>query len=591
MTPSQHDDGLQRILEAAAGNGLDAFLDAVLEEGLRAVGATQGSLMLRNMRSDILEIIQQRGPLYDPKRKHRRFKVGEGIAGRAAEECKPYLIHDVTLAPHFIPARGELNFRSLMAVPITREGRAIGVICADSPEAQKFDERHIETLSRLAQTFGVAIEHLAVDTFISHVRRLKQLESLHEVGQELSRLTFESSAQLPKLLEQIAKDAERVLEADLVTLYQYYEQNDRFEAPPTRSGDFNHPEWMIARVHSGDAPDRIVKMGIPHYSKTALTDKIMRAGEIVPAGDRLPERPSFVDREKVVSSAGIPLRAGQETVGVMFINYRTQHAFLDEEKYVIETFAAYAALAIQGARRFREALRLREEALRQSSGSVAHRLRNILPVISGRIDRTLRRGHLTGQGIAWCREALKETHRAQRIVGDFLTFSRAEVFERPNILSAAQLGQKLGDITRQNLTQADAKVDLHVDPNLPFVRVNLDRLGDDFANFVRDSERHKPSGLCITVVCELAVDADIQRVGLRSGSPYVKLIYADNGPGVAPEFKQRIFEAFYATAGGTGLGLAMAKHNAKIHDGDLVECGKLGQGIQFELYILATKVL
>jgi signal transduction histidine kinase len=165
------------------------------------------------------------------------------------------------------------------------------------------------------------------------------------------------------------------------------------------------------------------------------------------------------------------------------------------------------------------------------------------------------------------------------------------VFERPDILSGAQLGQKLGDITRQNLTQADAKVDLHVDPGLPFVRVNLDRLGDDFANFVRDSERHTPLRLCITVACELAIEADIQRVGLWSGSPYVKLIYADNGPGVAPELKQRIFEAFYTTAGGNGLGLAMAKHNAKIHGGDLVECGQPGQGVQFELYILAAKPL
>lgn len=589
MTPSQDHDELPRSLEASAGAGLDTFLDAVLEEGLRAVGATQGSLMLCNMRWGFLEVIKRRGPLYDPKKKYRRFSIGEGIAGWVAKECKPYLSHNVVQDARFLPPRGERNFLSLLAVPITREGRAIGVICADSPEANKFNERHIETLGRLAQTIGVAIEQLAVDTYISHTRGLKQLESLHEVGQELSRFTFESPGELPKLLEQIAKDAERVLEVDLVTLYQYYEQRDRFEAPPTRSGDFKHPEWMVAPVHPGDAPDRIVKMGKPHYSETASTDKIMRAGEIALAGDGLPERPSFVDREGVVSSAGLPLRAAQETVGVMFINYRIPRSFLEEDKSVIETFAAYAALAIQGARRFQEAVRLREETLRQSSGNVAHRLRNILPVISGRIDRTLKRDLVTGQGIEWCREALQETRRAQRIVGDFLAFSRAEVFERPDVISGTTLGQRLGDIARQNLTQTGATVAMRVTPDLPLVRVNLDRLGDDFANFVRDSERHNPSELCIAIACELATEADIQRVGLQRGGSYVKLIYTDNGPGVASESKQRIFEAFYTSAGGSGLGLAMARHNAKVHGGTLIESGQPGQGVQFELYILAQR--
>jgi signal transduction histidine kinase len=591
MNQSIDDHEPEKALSVAEGDDLDSFLDSVLEEGLRAVGTDQGSLMLLNSREAILEIIKRRGPLFDPKKRHRRFKVGEGIAGWVAQQCQAYLSPDVTREGEFKPPLGELNFRSLLVVPITRERRAIGVICADSPEVNKFSESHKETLSRLAQNVGVAIEQLAVDTFISHTKQLKQLESLHEVGRELSLLTFESQEELPRLLEEIAKDAERVLEADLVTLYQYHEQNDRFETPPTLSGKFNHPEWMIATIQHGDAPDRIVKTSETHYSMIAGTDSIMRAGEVVPAGGGLPERPSFVDREGVESSAGIPLIASQEIVGVMFVNYRSRHPFSEDEKHVIEIFAAYAALAIQGARRFREAIRARQEALQQSSRMVAHRLRNVLPVISGRIQRTLEHKMAAGDGIEWLRVALDETRRAQRIVRDFERFSRSEVFECPDLLTGAELMRKLGEIARQSLAQDGAEVEVISTPDLPILIVNLDRLSDVIANFVGDSERHKPSDLRITISGQLASESDVQIAGLKSENVYLKLIYTDNGPGIPSGSKQRIFEPFYTTRGGSGLGLAIAGHNARIHGGTLIERGQVGQGVRFELFLPATQII
>ena len=64
---------------------LDAYLDSVLEDALRVVGATEGSLMLLSPRENTLEIVKRRGPPYDPKRKHRRFRVGVGVAGRPSQ--------------------------------------------------------------------------------------------------------------------------------------------------------------------------------------------------------------------------------------------------------------------------------------------------------------------------------------------------------------------------------------------------------------------------------------------------------------------------------------------------------------------------
>jgi signal transduction histidine kinase len=539
--------------------------------------------MLHNAREGILEIVERRGPEYDRKRKHRRFKVGEGIAGWAAAHCKPYLSPDVNQEQLFKEPVGDLNFKSLLAVPILRENGAIGVICADSPEFSNFSVSHIEVLSMLAREVADKIEQLAVDTFISYKKRLKQLEALHEVGQEMSRPIFESPEELTKLLEHIAKAAERVLEADLVTLYQYDEQSKKFKTPPTLSGKFCHPEWMVAPVNPGDAPYLIVKERKPLYSEEAPTDKVMRAREFVPAGGGLPERPSFVSREGVCSSAGIPLLAGLETVGAMFINYREVHPFPEEEKNVIETFAAYAALAIQGARRLRGVIHARQEALQKSSRMVAHRLRNILPFISDRIERIMTRSTPDHDCHGWCQAALVETRHAQKIVRDFEKFSRAETFERPDILSGNELARKVSVVIQQNLTNGSFQ--MIPPPELPLVKVNFDRLSDDFLNFVRDSERHTVGDLRVTLSAEIATPTDIERTGLVAGKSYVKVRYRDNGPGIATGYKKTVFEPFYTSADGTGLGLSIAIQTAKVHEGALIECGQEGGGVCFEFYL------
>ncbi|MCI0563871.1 MAG: HAMP domain-containing histidine kinase, partial [Nitrososphaera sp.] len=198
---------------------------------------------------------------------------------------------------------------------------------------------------------------------------------------------------------------------------------------------------------------------------------------------------------------------------------------------------------------------------------------------------------VAGKEIEWCRVALEETRRAQKIVRDFDIFSRAEAFERPDLLSGTELAQKLGEAVKQGLTRANTKIEVCVDPNLPLVKVNLDRLSDDFANFVRDSECHRPAGLCITITCELVNEPDQQLAELQIGNTYLKLSYTDNGPGIPPGSKQRVFEPFYTTTGGSGLGLAIAKHDAHVHGGTLVECGQPGKGVQFDLYLPIMKAI
>jgi signal transduction histidine kinase len=67
---------------------------------------------------------------------------------------------------------------------------------------------------------------------------------------------------------------------------------------------------------------------------------------------------------------------------------------------------------------------------------------------------------------------------------------------------------------------------------------------------------------------------------------YALIHFRDNGPGVQPTHKNKIFELFYSNRDhGTGIGLALIRRIIEGHGGAIFETGTLGQGVDFEIYL------
>jgi two-component system phosphate regulon sensor histidine kinase PhoR len=82
------------------------------------------------------------------------------------------------------------------------------------------------------------------------------------------------------------------------------------------------------------------------------------------------------------------------------------------------------------------------------------------------------------------------------------------------------------------------------------------------------------------------------RVTLQRNEPYARLIVCDNGIGIAPEDRHRIFDEFFRvrseqTAGiaGTGLGLSLVEHLVNLHQGRITVQSTPGQGSIFTIEI------
>jgi len=248
---------------------------------------------------------------------------------------------------------------------------------------------------------------------------LMVLEKILSVGQSLT-----SVRDLDSLLLKISESAASILEADATVLYEYREDTDDIRIPPVTFGEFQRPEALKSRSyqvpHRESAVFKMLKRNRPFYAPDAVRDW----------GDFLkiepgPEAENFIYREKIVSSAAVPLTSGAKIVGVLFLNYRSPHSFSREEKKAINLFAIQAAIAIQNAHLLDDAVRriqdlqVLNEVAQKMSGKL--NTRDLLSFIASQIVAKLKCTHCSiffpeiEGGITWLVPQVIRGERSEQI--------------------------------------------------------------------------------------------------------------------------------------------------------------------------------
>ncbi len=223
------------------------------------------------------------------------------------------------------------GIHSSIGFPLSAGRDIVGVLYVNYQQPHAFDQDELQSIGRLAQYAGTAIQRANV---------YDEIQALHQAGHALASQT-EMRAVLTKLVEY----GHAILGADLITIFPYQAATNEFELPPVASGEALEPDKRIpTRVASDDTVRRIVKLKGAHFSQDAQTDRLL-----VGSAPNL-WKSRFVSRERIASAAAMPLRANGEVVGALFFNYRTKQRFGSHQRMLIETFATYAATAIQRAR-------------------------------------------------------------------------------------------------------------------------------------------------------------------------------------------------------------------------------------------------
>ena len=126
------------------------------------------SIMLINEKKELtLKATQSMSNVYNKK---PPLKIGEGVAGRVAEENKPLAVYDISKEAEykFKDIAAKEGLRSLLSVPLAVKGRVIGVLNNYTSHPHKFTKDEIDVLAAVASQAAIVIENaeLMVKTMV-----------------------------------------------------------------------------------------------------------------------------------------------------------------------------------------------------------------------------------------------------------------------------------------------------------------------------------------------------------------------------------------------------------------------------------------
>jgi two-component system sensor histidine kinase BaeS len=162
---------------------------------------------------------------------------------------------------------------------------------------------------------------------------------------------------------------------------------------------------------------------------------------------------------------------------------------------------------------------------------------------------------------ATLRGVLDETNMLARLLEDLRTLALAESGALQIKKEPTDLSQFLHEVTSVFQSQAAAggvTLAVDVDSSLPMVEVDPPRMRQVLSNLLGNSLRYSPAG------------SEIRLTGTMEAEQLV-LAVQDEGPGIAGEDLDHVFERFYKStdSGGMGLGLAIVKKLVEAHGGQI----------------------
>jgi GAF domain-containing protein len=285
------------------------------------------------------------------------------LVGRTAVARRTVHIPDATADPDYQWAesisRG--GFRTMLGVPLMREGEPIGVIAICRKIVSPFTNKQIELMTTFADQAVIAIENARL---LSELREsLEQQTATANVLEVISRSAFDLRA----VFETVAESSVRLCGADRAFIFRFDGELLRMAASFNAAPDF--VEWVAQHPirpgrHSGSARAALERRTIHIPDVRADPEYVYGAKDV----------------EAIRTILGVPILKGDELLGVMMIYHLEVRPFTDKQIALVETFADQAAIAIENVRLFEaEQQRTREltESLEQQTATA-----EVLSVIS-----------------------------------------------------------------------------------------------------------------------------------------------------------------------------------------------------------------
>jgi two-component system sensor histidine kinase KdpD len=292
-------------------------------------------------------------------------------------------------------------------------------------------------------------------------------------------------------------------------------------------------------------------------------------------------RPGGATTDTLPTAKGLylPLKTSEAVHGVLGARSLIEGDRIDSSRLaILNTYSNGLALALERASLARQSAQARldveSERLRNALlSSVSHDIRSPLTAIAGAAS-ALRDSVGNPQRLA--ETIYLESERLNRHVANLLDMTRLESGAvKPNI-EWNSLEETVGVALARAEWQLDGReISTSLPEGLPLLQYDSSLIENALGNLIENASKHTPPGSKIQIL--VAAERDT-----------VTLSVADHGPGIAAADKEKVFEKFHRESEdneGFGLGLAISRAIARIHDGDLRVSDTPGGGATFSIVL------
>jgi two-component system, NtrC family, sensor kinase len=622
--------GSSNILSVIASSPTDVgpVLAAIVESACELCDASDALVFLKD--GEDLRFSAHHGsiPIDLPKWPINR----NWVTGRAVVDRVPVHVRDLPSEGDDFPEGRELarhqGHRTVLSVPLLREGESIGAISLRRTEVHPFNDKQIALLQTFADQAVIAIGNVRLFQEVqSRTRDLTESLQQQTATAEVLKVISASPGELEPVFQAMLENAVRLCEAKFAQLFLYEEEENGYRAV----GGWNlPPAWSEFLGKNRFRADPMVPLG-----RVATTKQPVQVADVLADQayiDRYPGMVAVAELGGARTLLQVPMLKENELVGAFGIYRQEVRPFTDKQVALVQNFAAQAVIAIENARLLNE-LRQRTEdltaslddlrtaqdrliqteklaSLGQLTAGIAHEIKNPLNFVNNFSGLSVELVDELAEGLKAV--ALDDNRRAE--------FGELTETLRGNLQKVVQHGERADAIVKNMLLHSRQGSGEHR-------RVEINALVEESLNLAYHGARAEKQGFEITLERSFDPAAgevdlfpqEITRVLLNlisngfyaatmrraeaNGGDYeptlaaatknlgnsVEIRIRDNGAGIPPEVKEKMFNPFFTTkpAGeGTGLGLSIS-HDiiVKQHNGSIDFDTQPGEFTEFRIVL------
>ncbi len=559
-----------RVISATTTD-IEPVFGAIMDSAMRLFGAPIAAVFRYD--GQLVHLVATRGwsvaSIEDAKRLYPAAPNPHMSSGRAILSGQTQTLFDTLDDPEYDSTAAQLGqWRRMIAAPMMKDGRALGVVTVAWPDPGPTPKRQTDLMQTFADQAVIAIENVRL---ISETREaLEQQTATAEVLQVISS----SVADATPVFDKILASCRRLFAGD--------------ELGATLVGDDGQLHLAASSSSSGTPRDRSFARPYQHSAtEMAIRERrVLHYPDVVGATDvpdTLRQMSATLGTRSVLFA---PMLWEGRGVGAIFVARIEARAFTDKEIALLQTFADQAVIAIENTRLFREIqdkshqLEVANQHKSEFLANMSHELRTPLNAIIGFSEVLIERmfGELNDKQADYLNDIHSSGKHLLSLINDILDLSKIEAgrmeldidnFDVPAALSNALT------LVRERAQRHGITLSLDVAAEVGEMRADERKFKQIMLNLLTNAVKFTPDGGKVDVSARL-VDGVLD------------VAVADNGIGIAAEDQAAVFEEFRQVGRhytnkqeGTGLGLSLTRRFVELHGGTMSLQSEPGRGSTF----------